>query len=449
MLYERLRFRDIRNTSTFRLTILLGLVFAIGVVALLGLIYGLSARELNERSDRILRTEALRLQSVPAYQLSEQIRVEIARTASGFNYFALLSPTGERIVGNMRGRPGLRFNHPEDLPPSPRHGPIRVLAIPAASGGTILIGRDISPFVDLRRRVLEILVVSGLLIALLVLVAGVALSIAPLRRVQRLQRSAHDIAAGNLDARMPILGRGDELDLFAGTVNGMVEEVGRVVAQVKAVTDAVAHDLRTPLTRVRSQIYRARQTPDIDAGLAGRVDTAMADLDAVLERFAALLRISELEASRRRAGFGTVALNPLIGTICELYEPLAEERGIAIACDGLHGATVHGDEKLLFEAIGNLLDNAIKFAPVGGRVAIAVKHEARETRIEVRDDGPGIPAEQRSAVLRRFHRGHGTEEIPGTGLGLSVVAAIVHLHQFVLEFDDAGPGLIVRIRCPD
>jgi signal transduction histidine kinase len=282
-----------------------------------------------------------------------------------------------------------------------------------------------------------------------VLGAGVALSVAPLRRVQRLQRSAQHIAAGDLDARMPILGRGDELDLFAGTVNAMVEEVGRVVAQVKAVTDAVAHDLRTPLTRVRSQLYRMGQVPGLDADLAGRVDAATDDLDSVLDRFAALLRISELEASRRRAGFGMVELNPLIAAVRDLYEPLAEDRGIAIGFDGLAGVKVHADEKLLFETLGNLLDNAIKFAPEGGHVGLSVRRGGRETWIEVYDNGPGIPPEQRSAVLRRFHRTQEAAEIPGTGLGLSVVSAIVHLHQFILEFDDANPGLIVRIRCPD
>ena len=446
---DPLRLRDIRNTSTFRLTLLLGLVFAAGVVALLGLIYGLSARELNARSDRILRLEAARLLSVPVAALPDTIRAEIVRSESGLNYFALVSRDGERIAGNIRPVAGAILDRPRDLPAGAGlPGPVRLLAVRASSGETVLIGRDISPVVDLRRRVFEILVASGLGIAPMILIAGIALSIPPLRRVRDLRRASREIAAGDLDARMPILGRGDELDLFAGTVNAMVEEVGRVVAQVKSVTDAIAHDLRTPLTRVRSQLYRARQLPGIDPALAARVEAATGDLDAVLERFAALLRISELEAGSRRAGFGTVLLDPLIAGVCDLYEPLAEERAIALMAGSLPGAAVHGDEKLLFEAISNLVDNAIKFAPAGGRIEIALSRAARETCITIRDDGPGIPVDQRAAVLRRFHRGSDAGDTPGSGLGLSVVAAIMHLHQFALEFDDAGPGLVARIRCP-
>lgn len=450
MLSDRLRFRDIRNTSTFRLTVLLGLVAAAGMIALLGLIYGLSAHELNARSDHVLRAEAARLAGLPAPVLPAAIQAAIARSASGLNYYGLLDRDGRQIAGNLRGSGGFVLGHPREIAArAGHHGPIRLLAVRAASGETLLIGRDIAPLVYLRWRVGEVLLLSGVLIALLIVAAGIALSLAPLRRVGVLQRSAQEIAKGNLHARMPILGRGDELDLFAATVNRMVEEVARVVGQVKAVTDAVAHDLRTPLTRVRSLLYRASQQAGIDPALADRLGAATADLDIVLERFAALLRIAELEARSRRAAFADVALNPLIGAIVELYEPLADERGITLGFEVSQDDSVHGDDKLLFEAIGNLLDNAIKFTAQGGRVAISVLRGSSETRIEIRDQGPGIPTDQHKAVLRRFYRGEGSAEIPGSGLGLSVVTAIVELHQFVLEFDDAAPGLIARIRCPD
>lgn len=446
---SRLRLRDIRNTSTFRLTMLLGLVTMVGVVSLLGLIYGLSARELNARSDYILRAEGARLSAMPPAILPASIRAAIARSTTGLNYYGLRGPAGQHLAGNLIGSSRLTPGQPREV--SARagvHGAIRILAVRTASGETILIGRDIAPIVDLRRRVTEVVMLSGMAIAILIVVAGIALSLAPLRRVDALQRSAAEIAAGHLDMRMPILGRGDELDLFAGTVNTMVEEVGRVVAQVKAVTDAVAHDLRTPLTRVRSQLYRVSREPNLERGIAERIDLAIDDLDRVLERFAALLRISELEASNRRAGFGPVALDKLVRSVFQLYEPLAEEAGIALSYEVLPDAAVQGDEKLLFEAIGNLVDNAIKFATSGGKVALSLTHDGRRTCIEVRDDGPGIPADRRQAVLRRFDRGDADPAVIGTGLGLSVVSAILHLHQFTLEFDDAHPGLIARIVDP-
>lgn len=443
---ERLRFRDIRNTSTFRLTLLLGLVALVGVAMLSVLIYTLTARELNARSDRILRAEAVRLMQMPVPALPEQIRLALGRNASGLNYYGLIDPHGVRIAGNLRGHSSLRLDRPHEFPArADRRGPIRLLAKRLPTGETLLIGRDATPLADLRRRVILILTASGFAIALLIVVAAVVLSLPPLRRVGRLQRIAHEIAAGRLERRMPILGRGDELDLLAGTVNGMVEEVGRVIGQVKSVTDAIAHDLRTPLTRMRSYLDRARRMDDADPATVARLDLAIADLDIVLERFAALLRISEIEAGSRRAGFGPLALDELLASVIDLYQPLAEERGILLSLEGLHGAVIHGDQSLLFEAFSNLVDNAIKFAPAGGQVWVSVARDGDGHAVEVRDNGPGIPEEQRKSVLRRFDRGGASSQIPGSGLGLSVVSAIAHMHQFCLSLADANPGLIIRI----
>ena len=179
------------------------------------------------------------------------------------------------------------------------------------------------------------------------------------------------------------------------------------------------------------------------------IEAATEDLDVVLDRFAALLRISELEARGRRAGFGAIDLSRLARDVCDLYEPLAEERSVSLELLPSSETEVRGDAKLLFEAVSNLVDNAIKFVAEGGHVAVVVAASAHGPIIEVRDDGPGIAPDERRAVLRRFHRSADAADIPGTGLGLSVVAAIVHLHGFRLEFDDAEPGLVVRIRCEE
>jgi len=447
---ERLRLRDIRNTSTFRLTLLLGGVALIGIVMLTVLIYLLSARELNARSDRVLRVEAARLMAEPSRSLRAEIDFAIVHNTSGLNYYGLLDPRGERIAGNLLGSSGFTPGRAREIAGRPgRHGPIRLLAERLPTGETLLIGRDITPLVDLRWRVTIVLVVSALAIALLIVAIAVALSFAPLRRVGQLQRTAHEIAAGHLERRMPILGRGDELDLLAGTVNTMVDEVGRVIGQVKSVTDAIAHDLRTPLTRMRSHLDRARRQEDVDPATAERLDLAIADLDTVLERFTALLRISEIEAGSRRAGFAEVQLAPLLASVVELYQPLAEERGISLALDALPDAVVFGGQSLLFEALSNLIDNAIKFAPRSGLVGLSVSRNEQGLIVEVRDNGPGIAQDQRQSVLRRFDRGKASDQIPGSGLGLSVVVAIIHLHQFTLAMDDGAPGLIVRILAPD
>ncbi|USI71993.1 sensor histidine kinase [Sphingomonas morindae] len=441
---ERLRWRDVRATTPFRLTLLLGALFLAGLWATLGFSYGLTAHELTLRSDRILHARARILLAVPAAALPRRIDAEIARATPGFSYFALQSRDGTLIAGNIRlispQPPGRPFNleaRPGD------HGPVRVLAVRAATGETIILGRDITQIRDLRRRLLFILVVSGLCGTLVILSAAIALSLPTLRRVRDLARASRLIAAGAFDQRMPIAGRHDELDQFAATVNHMVEEVGRVVAQVKTATDAIAHDLRTPLTRVRAALHRARAAA-APPGQGALLDPAIADLDHVIARFAALLRLSELEAAGRRSGLRPIDLAPLLAQLAELYAPLAEDRGVVLHSRVAPVPPIEADPALLFEAIANLVDNASKFAR--GAVTLRTRACAAMVLIEVIDDGPGIPPDEREAVLRRFHRARGAAGVEGSGLGLAVVGAIVHIHGFTLELADAAPGLVARIR---
>jgi signal transduction histidine kinase len=255
------------------------------------------------------------------------------------------------------------------------------------------------------------------------------------------------IASGHLDVRMPIAGRNDELDKIATTVNAMIRDIERVVAQVKNVTDTIAHDLRTPLTRVRSLLEEARCSSDLPPQFADMVDELVGNLDVVLERFTALLRISELEASERRSGFVNVRIAGLINDIWELYDPLAEEVGVELIKTDIDVlAETYADPNLLFEALSNLVDNAIKFARQ--TVCISVVRENGMTVVRIEDDGLGIPVEERDAVLRRFYRRSGDRGKPGIGLGLTVVTAILHVHRFKLDLDDAKPGLIACISMP-
>ncbi|WP_404713916.1 sensor histidine kinase [Sphingomonas sp. MMS24-J13] len=446
-LSDRLRFRDVRSISTFRLTALLGLLFALGMAGMIGLIYLQTAEELDARSDAILRLEAKRLHAVSVADLPARITADIAQNTSRLNYYALESADGRLIVGNIAIPSGLLFDRPVDVPEGPGiPQPVRMLASRTAAGETLIIARDMAPVVDLRRRMLTILITSGLVIALAVLVCGFLLSLAPLRRVRDLQRVSRRIAAGDLNARMPVLGRHDELDQFAGTVNVMVEDVGRVILQVKEVTDVIAHDLRAPLAHVRRLLGRIAEMPGLPAAAGEIAEAGSADLETVLDRFAALLRISELEDGRRRAGFGEVKLLPMLTTVYELYEPVAEEAGIGFVLDCPDGLSVNGDAKLLFEAVSNLVDNGLKFTAAGGHVSLTARADDGVV-IEIRDNGRGIAENEREAVLRRFFRGANSVDVPGSGVGLSIVMAIVRLHDFSFELGDAAPGLAARIRC--
>ena len=443
MLSERLRFADIRRTSAFRLSAALGSAFAIGIVVLLGAIYILTARELTARSDLILHDLANRVVAGGSATLPVRIRTEMSRADPALTYYGLISDSGKPLAGTLRLHGAPLFNLPTDIELG-GGVPIRVLAVRGDHGEILLVGRDVSQIRDLRRNVLEILVGSGLAIVLGMAFAAVGLSIKPLRRVRDLEAASRAIASGHLDQRMPIAGKHDELDQFAATVNVMVEEVVHVIGQVKGVTDAIAHDLRTPLTRVRSTLYRLAQEGTGPIEDRTRVEAAVDDLDTVLERFAALLRITEFEAGSRRAAFASLDLGNLARQVAELYEPLAEDRGIALKAN-CETVEAEGDEKLLFEAVSNLVDNAIKFGREGGIVTISTGFGEGGWHLDVKDDGPGISPDEREAVLRRFHRGRGSEGIAGTGLGLSVVAAILGLHGFRLELRDAAPGLLARV----
>ncbi|GHC83139.1 sensor histidine kinase [Novosphingobium pokkalii] len=446
------RLSAIRKTSTFRLAVMFGGAAVLGVLLVLAMVYSLTAGELDTRVDLILRTEMARLLAVPEADLPMAVDAAVQRGTNPLGHVGLISPGGRWVAGDLGASPPLRLGHTyaRDDGPDVR-GPLHILAQRTPGGAIILVGRDSTIITDLRDHVLAILLASGLVVMPLLLGSGLALSLGPLRRVDRLQQVAGKIAGGRLDARMPIEGRGDELDLLADTVNHMVGEVERSMAQVKSVTDAIAHDLRTPLTRVRNQLYRAARAPDLPEAEGYRIAAAIEDLDTVLARFAALLRISEIEAGHRRKGFAPTRIDELASVVIDLYAPLAEERDVALVAGELAAVSLVCDGQLMVEAMSNLVDNAIKFSPPGGTVTLTVAQRGGEAVIAVVDEGVGIPPEQVDAVVRRFDRGAASPAVPGSGLGLSVVAAVVHLHQFTLDLqparaDPARPGLNACIR---
>jgi PAS domain S-box-containing protein len=237
--------------------------------------------------------------------------------------------------------------------------------------------------------------------------------------------------------------RGVGSDITAAVRAAQLEEA---LQEAKVVGDNIAHDLRTPLSRVRIRLERGREHASTLEELRAVADQAIAGLDQSLTTITALLRITEIEHRRRREGFGEVQLAPLIREVGDLYDPIAEDKGVALWVEAPDGATVHGDRDLLFEAVTNLVDNAVKFTPEGGRVELALLHQEGETVIRVSDTGPGIPEIEREAVTQRFYRSDKSRNTKGLGLGLSMVAAIVKLHGFRFTLA-AGPGCMAEIGC--
>ena len=441
-----MRLSEVWRTSTFRLSLLYGLLFAVGTVALLAMVYIRSAVYLTHRVDDILAAEASAQMSEAPDRLKPTI--DAALVINGRNsVLAIFTPDGRRETGNLRSLPkgltpdggSVEMGVTPDFPAS-----ARLIAKRLPSGEILVVGRDINQLREIRRIIASALIWSGVLIIVAGLACGVALSLGPIRRLRLLQAANHDIAAGDLKRRMPTSKRGDELDMFAGAVNYMLGEVERLMGEVKTSSETIAHDLRTPLTRARAQLHRLEQSPRVEPGEIARVT---AELDEVLERFIAILRISELESRSRSAGFAPVDLDKTLRHVAELYQPLAEDDGLRLNIVSTPGLTVEADAKLLFEALSNLVDNAIKFTGSGGGVKLQLEATPDGPRITVQDNGPGIPAGERTAVLQRFYRSERDRLTPGSGLGLSIVAAIVRLHRFRLELQDAKPGLRVIIDC--
>ena len=440
---------EIWRTTTFRLTVVYGMAFAIGVVAVLGLTYASAVVFITGQMNEIVVGQARGLHDVPPAELAATFRQLEAQDIRHVYYFGLFRRDGGWIAGNVHHLPP---DAPADGRPwelrQPGYQPgARAVVERLPSGELLFVGFDAKVLSGVRVIILTALLWSGGLSIVLGLAVGAVLSLAPLRRIQAMQQASQPIIDGDLSARLPTSGGGDEIDLLAGIANGMMDEVERLLWAVKSVGDNVAHDLRTPLTRLRALLYRVQQETGQSAAHAGMIEQALDQTDALLARFNAIQRISEIDRRERRAGFARVPLRTLVEHIGELYQPLAEQHGQRLLIDTQDACEILADRDLLFEAFSNLVGNAVKFTPPGGEIRLRLTKQAEGPRLEVLDTGPGVPEGEREAVLERFYRGRQAGQTPGSGLGLSIVAAVARLHNFTLALGDASPGLKVTLDC--
>jgi signal transduction histidine kinase len=366
----------------------------------------------------------------------------------------LFGANGHRIAGNIESLPpGLTPDLPvnavvvrvDDLGRESEN--VRLVTERLRDGEVLAIGRnneEIAEIADIVRRALTL----GLLPAFgLAVVIGWALSSRAQDRLSEVNRRIQRIAAGDLRERLPERGGNDPFDRLAVSVNRMLGEIETLIQEIAGIGDNIAHDLRTPLTRVRVRLERGRERAKTLEELRAVADQSIAGLDQSLTIVTALLRIAEIEHSRRLEGFSEVRLAALVREAGDLYEPIAEDKGITLQVEAAEYTTVHGDRDLLFEAVANLVDNAVKFTPEGGRVELSLLQRGGESVIRVSDTGPGIPESEREAVTKRFYRADKSRNTKGLGLGLSLVGAIVKLHGFRFTIA-AGPGFTAEIACP-
>ena len=274
---------------------------------------------------------------------------------------------------------------------------------------------------------------------LLALVVGTLFSLRGARRLRTINEQIRRVMQGDLDVRLPMHGSRDDLDNVAGGVNLMLDEIVRLLDQIKSVGDNIAHDLRTPLAVMRARLERGLESQS-PGDLQSAAEQALLDLDRAMTTVTALLRISDIEYGRRTGSFAEVDLGDVCANAFDLFQPLAEAKSIAFTLEAPAPLPVAGDFDLLVEAVGNLVDNAIKFTPAGGSVKVVARMVGGQPTVRVCDSGPGVAPFERSSIFKRFYRSEQSRQTPGTGLGLSMAATIAQLHGFDLRVGDNDPG---------
>jgi signal transduction histidine kinase len=448
------------RTQAFRIVLVYVVLFAISVVALLGFTYWNTRRTLDAQTDQIIQAEITGLSDVSRYRglagLAEAVRERSLR--DGQAIYLLSDGLRHIIAGNLdiwpqaMDRQGnfVEFNYerPVDGHLEMRRARGRVFAL---SGDLVLlVAQDVHERSLITHMFTTTIPWTVGLILLLGLLGGALMSRNMLRRLDSINKTSGEIIAGDLSRRVPLVGSGDEFDTLAENLNRMLDRIERLMKGLREVTDSVAHDLRTPLNRLRNRLEEVQSRRAADGVETSEIERAIAEADRLIATFNALLLIAETDAGTTRVGVVPLDLGAMMADVVELYEPLAEERNIHLTAARIAAPTIEGNRSLIAQALANLVDNAIKYTPEGGQVAIACSRDENSIDLGVADSGPGIAAGDRPRVVERFVRLEASRNSPGTGLGLSLVAAVAHFHNAELLLLDNQPhGLKAVLRFPN
>jgi signal transduction histidine kinase len=449
------------RSTTFKLALISIGAFGAIVVALFSYVYWATASYMHSRSDRAIMAERALLQR--AYEgggrdaLIAMIAQRVAaERVEGDRYYLLADPSFAPIAGNLDAWPPAvtdsegwqTFTAQEHKPDAVSRRLLRAIFEMLPDGSHLLVGNDISALQELADRIR--IAFAGAIVLMFVLagVASISVTRRTVGRIESINAISWAIMQTGLGKRIPLRGTRDEWDKVAENLNLMLGRIEELMEEMKQITDNVAHDLRTPLARMRGRLenaYGRQHQSDEDRALIGET---IADLDSVLRVFSSLMRISQIEATDRKAAFRIVDLGEMAREVAELFDATAEETGAHLSVAGDQQVLVKGDRDLLFDAAANLVDNAIKHGRRAGVVTVEVARRDEGVDFSVADDGPGIPANEREQVLKRFYRLERSRSSPGNGLGLSLVAAVARLHGARIEMLDNAPGLKFRLWFP-
>lgn len=452
---------NLLRTSNFRLALLYMALFGVSAAVLLTFVYWSTAGYMSQQTDETIEAEvtglAERYRLTGMAGLTEVIRERLRRDPNGASVYLLTDFNFMPLLGNLRQWPvtesfdneWLEFELPDQVAEG-RVGHIaRARHFQLRGGFHLLVGRDIQELNAMKELMVEAIWWGLGITVLLGLVGGTMMSWSMLRRVEAINETSREIMAGDLSRRVPAHGTGDEFDQLAANLNEMLDKIQTLMDGVRQVSDNIAHDLKTPLARLRNRLEQVRaEGSRHDEGRHALIDRAVMEADSLLLTFNALLRIARIESGKSKSAFAEVDLAALAHDVAELYEPLAEEKGQTLTTTIHVSKHVSGDRDLLFQALANLMDNAVKYTPQQGRLVLCVTDSPSDVVIEVADSGPGIPAQQRDNVFQRFYRLDESRSTPGNGLGLSLVRAVALLHDAQIQLADNAPGLRVRLVLP-
>ena len=447
--------RRLVRTHAFRLASLYFIVFAVSVLGVLFFVYWMSADFIERQTQATLDAEIAGLAEQYAQRgLSGLVQIVAARSAGdrgdGMLYL-VTDGSGHPLAGNITGWPEgtpvaagpVAFNVQMKIKGVTQTQPAQGALIVIPDGYRLLVARDISDAARYRERIKMTLLWSGLVALVVGVIGGAVMSRNLLRRVEQVNRTAERVMGGNLSDRVPLRGSRDEFDQLAANLNNMLDQIERLMAGMREVSDNIAHDLRTPLARLRARLelslIGSNSTNGLEDGAqAEAVRAAIDEADRLLATFNALLNIAEAESGARRNEAEPLDLAQTARAAAELYEPVAEEKGCALKIDVEPGIMIRGDRHLLSQAVANLLDNALKYG--GGEVLLSAHQQDGRAALEVSDTGPGIPEEERDVVFDRFVRLEPSRSTPGNGLGLSLVRAVARLHNGTVALGEVDPG---------
>jgi signal transduction histidine kinase len=452
------------RTQAFRIVLVYVLLFAFSVGALLFFTYWNTRRTLDDQTDQIIEAEITGLneqyQRLGVRGLDESV---MNRSLHPGQALYILADSAHRVLaGNLDSWPSItnapgnfvEFDYERRVSGVPETRRARGRLFPLETPGGdfyLLVAEDVHDRDLIQRMFTTTLPWTVALILGFGLLGGALMSRNMLRRLDSINRTSGEIVAGDLSRRVPVSGVHDEFDVLADNLNRMLDRIERLMKGMREVTDSVAHDLRTPLNRLRQRLEQSLARLQAAGADAFEIERAIADTDQLIGTFNALLLIAETDAGTSRGAMSPLDLASVAADVSELYEPLAEEKNVRLTLIrpvGLHAGdmVIEGNRGLISQALANLVDNAIKYTPPGGHVTIRPSVSFQGVDVSVADSGPGIPAEERPRVVERFVRLEASRNSPGTGLGLALVQAVAHFHNAELLLEDNAPGLRATLR---